>query len=458
MKASLTFLLLLLGLISTSQTVTQKLSAAVKKMEADSSMKHGIVSLYVINNKTGKVIYDKNSQIGLPAGSTQKVITSVTAFELLGKDYRYKTEVRYVKGLDTNDRLRSRLSVFGSGDPTFGSWRFKTTSTVNIFQGIKDSIIAKGISRIDGQILEKRYELEENIPDGWIWQDIGNYYGAAAHELNWNENQYDVILTPHKDGYWVEIYRTEPQNIIGLNLYSRVHVGAERSGDNTNIYWPSSNKFAYIIGTIPKDEKYFKISGSLPQPANQLKQDLTKYLIESGIVITDSSFLFKRTPIPSGELVFTHVSPSLDSINFWFLQKSINLYGEAFLITISKEEKGCYRSDSGVAVIKDFWSKRGIDKSALNIKDGSGLSPANRITANALVTVLNYAKTKPWFSSFYDALPYVNGFKMKSGTIGDVLAYTGYIGDYTFSIIVNNYDGKARDMREKMLTLLDNLK
>ena len=52
-----------------------------------------LASLYVIDAKTGKVVFDKNSQIGLAPASTQKIITSVTAFELLGKDYRYKTEL-----------------------------------------------------------------------------------------------------------------------------------------------------------------------------------------------------------------------------------------------------------------------------------------------------------------------------------------------------------------------------
>jgi serine-type D-Ala-D-Ala carboxypeptidase/endopeptidase (penicillin-binding protein 4) len=297
----------------------------------------------------------------------------------------------------------------------------------------------------------------EMIPDGWVWQDIGNYYGAGAISTNWRENQYDVFLRAgRKIGLGVEIVETKPDTIVSLNLISEATTAEAGTGDNTFIYYPSKDKYSRIRGTIPINEEHFKISGSLPSPTKQLVKELSDYLKKSGIKIsasidTNLDKLFLKQ-------FYFHTSPPLDSINYWFLQKSINLYGEAFLKTMAYEKTKVGSTDSGVAVIKDFWSTRGIDKSALNIKDGSGLSPANRITANSLVTVLNYAKTKPWFSSFYDALPYVNGFKMKSGTIGDVLAYTGYIGDYTFSIIVNNYDGKARDMREKMLTLLDNLK
>ena len=167
--------------------------------------------------------------------------------------------------------------------------------------------------------------------------------------------------------------------------------------------------------------------------------------------------------IPPQKLLVTNYSPPLDSINYWFLQKSVNLYGEAFVKTIAYEKTGFGSTDTGVNIIKDFWSRNGIEKSALNIIDGSGLSPANRVTTNALVTVMQYAKKQNWFSSFYNALPEQNGIKMKSGYIGGVRSYTGYIKsksgtEYTFSFIINNYDGNPGAVREKMWKLLDVLK
>src|SRR6186997_1363317 len=75
-----------------AQTVSQKLQKAYQQFENDSQLKHAISSLYVIDAKTGDVVFDKNSQIGLADASSQKIITAATAFELLGKDYRYKTE------------------------------------------------------------------------------------------------------------------------------------------------------------------------------------------------------------------------------------------------------------------------------------------------------------------------------------------------------------------------------
>ena len=74
--------------VSFGQKEIEQLSNAFKKFEADSQFKHATISLYIIESKTGKPVFDKNSQVGLAPASCQKVVTSAAAFELLGKDYR----------------------------------------------------------------------------------------------------------------------------------------------------------------------------------------------------------------------------------------------------------------------------------------------------------------------------------------------------------------------------------
>jgi D-alanyl-D-alanine carboxypeptidase/D-alanyl-D-alanine-endopeptidase (penicillin-binding protein 4) len=156
--------------------------------------------------------------------------------------------------------------------------------------------------------------------------------------------------------------------------------------------------------------------------------------------------------------LYTNYSPPLDSINYWFLKKSINLYGEALVKTLGYEKRKMGSTDSGLAVIKAFWKSIGIDPASINISDGSGLSPQNRVTASALVRVMQYARARPWFRAFYNALPEINGIKMKSGTIGGAKSFTGYVGDYTFAIIVNNYNGSSTEMVRKLYKVLDVLK
>jgi D-alanyl-D-alanine carboxypeptidase/D-alanyl-D-alanine-endopeptidase (penicillin-binding protein 4) len=161
--------------------------------------------------------------------------------------------------------------------------------------------------------------------------------------------------------------------------------------------------------------------------------------------------------------IHSEVSPSLDSIIYWFLKKSINLYGEALIKTLAYEKKRIGSTDSGVVVVQNFWKERGLPEDELNIVDGSGLSPLNRVTTHSQVEILKYAKTKDWFPDFYNALPEYNGMSMKSGTIHDVKGFCGYHKakngkEYIFSFLVNNYNGSASFLINKMYKVLDILK
>jgi D-alanyl-D-alanine carboxypeptidase/D-alanyl-D-alanine-endopeptidase (penicillin-binding protein 4) len=231
----------------------------------------------------------------------------------------------------------------------------------------------------------------QGTPGGWTWDDIGNYYGAGARGLNWHENQYDIILKPGKNAKdSVAVIETIPQLVIPF-IVNELTTGKAGSGDNSIIYLPENGIVAYLRGTIPAGKETFKIAGSIPNPLVAAKYNLTNYLFKNGIItlpLINSQFSIydKKEKAPTfSNLIFTHYSPPLDSINYWFLQKSVNLFGEAFVKTIAYEKTGFGATDTGLNIIKDFWSKNGIEESALHIIDGSGLSPANRVTTNALV-------------------------------------------------------------------------
>ena len=171
----------------------------------------------------------------------------------------------------------------------------------------------------------------------------------------------------------------------------------------------------------------------------------------------------EKFPLPS-KVLDIYRSPALDKIVYWFNQKSINLYGEHLVKTLALKQGKEITTEEGVAFIKDFWSKKlKIDPAAMNISDGSGLSPANRITTLAMAQILQSIKKEPWFDSFYESLPVYNSMKMKSGSISDVIAYTGYQvtssgTPLVFSFIINNYNGSSTAVRQKLFNVLNVLK
>jgi serine-type D-Ala-D-Ala carboxypeptidase/endopeptidase (penicillin-binding protein 4) len=449
-----------------AQTISQKLATAYKQFENESQLKHAISSLYVIDATTGKVVFDKNSQIGLAPASSQKVITAATAFELLGRDFRYKTEFGY-GGEISDSILFGSVYIQSNGDPTLGSQRFKNTSSALVESKFVSELHKRNIFRHNGALVGIIGRNEDHsIPDGWVWQDIGNYYGAASGGLNWNENQFDLILKPgKKEGDSVKLIRAKP---VMLNEFVNcLKTGKKNSGDNAYIYFEPGSHSRYITGTIPCCVDSFTISGSafnsnyftLGNFADILRKN--QFRQQSGsfnISVTNEYFADK--PVVN---FYTHYSPSLDSIIYWFLKKSINLYGEALIKTMAYEKKGFGATDTGVNVIKGFWKQKGLDPNEINIYDGSGLSPMNRVTPHAQVEVLKYAMKQNWFRYFYDALPEYNGMKLKSGTIGDVKAFCGYHTsrdgkNYIISFIVNNYSGSSSTLVNKMYRVLDVLK
>ena len=214
--------------------------------------------MYVINANTGEVVFDKNSRVGLATASTLKIITAATAYELLGKDFRYETKIGY-EGKIKNGVLDGNLVLIGSGDPTFGSWRWEQTKENLIFKKIVDSIKKLRVKKIeDVWVVDNTNWNFETIPDGWIWQDIGNYYGAGAKKLNWRENQFDIFLkSGSKIGDSVKIVSYSPQYI---DLNSELTSQAKGSGDNAYVYYGLNESGGTIRGTIPIEENAFKIS------------------------------------------------------------------------------------------------------------------------------------------------------------------------------------------------------
>jgi len=447
---------------SFAQNVTKALQTAYQKFENDSQLSNAISSLYVINAKTGEVVFDKNSGIGLATASTLKVVTAATAYELLGRDFKYKTEFGFVK----SDTLNDPLFIRGYGDPTFGSFRYVSTKPEKIMSLFLQKL--KENRKVFGSFLQVDHSAFETqlIPDGWIWQDIGNYYGAGAGGFNWRENQYDLTLKSSSEiGEAVDIVAVndEKENLCFRN---ELKSAAKGTGDNAYIYLPVGGQEAFVRGTIPVDENKFTISGASFDPASYFTADFNKYFKsqnkDSRWKNTQAGYLARKITNPV-TVLYTHYSPSLDSIIYWFLKKSINLYGEALTKTLAYEKNGFGETGKGVSITKNFWKEKGIPSTELNIVDGSGLSPLNRVTTHAQVMVLKYAKNQSWFNGYYEAFPEYNGMKMKSGTINGVKGFCGYQkskdgNEYIFSFLVNNYNGSSSSLVQKMYKVLDELK
>ena len=443
---------------------------AYSRFENDSQMKFGISSISILNAETGAIVYAKNENVGLASASTLKTITAATAYHLLGKDFVWETSLGYNGTISSNGTLNGDVVVTGAGDPSLGSDRYDQTRPELILKKWTEAIARSGIKNITGSIIaDDRLFGTQTMPGGWTWQDMGNYYGAGPSSLSWRENQFDLIFKPaNRVGEPAELIGTEPQ-MNYLKIVNEVLTGAPGSGDNVYAYSAPYSTVIYLRGTYGIDLKK-AIAASVPDPAYHLAYQFLSRLKQSGISVEKDAVTARELSLNNqlfqapSKIIDIHTSANLDKIIYWFNQKSINLFGEHLIKTIAWKEAKEITTTNGARVLKDFWFKKeGIDPDAINIYDGSGLSPSNRITTMAMAQVLHSIKKESWFAGFYESLPVYNDMKMKSGSISDVIAYTGYQTSsngtpLVFSFIINNYKGSSSTARQKMFTVLNTLK
>lgn len=440
-----------------AQNISEKLDAATKNLMNSSGAIASNLSLYV-SDEEGKLIYEYQGNKGLSTASTQKIFTAAAALETLGKDYTYKTTSSY-SGNISGGNLNGNLFISSNGDPTLGSWRYESFKPENFKKKLIEAIKNAGITKISGDlVIDDSYFDHQTIPGGWPWDDLGNYYGAGVWSVNWRENQFDVNINGTD-------FKNFSYPLAGIKWLNDLKTGGD--SDQSLVFTAPYSDVALINGTLPAG-KTTTVSGSVPNPPLQLGMEVQQWLKESGIdfsgkVVTNSQLEIEGKsiiPSPKNNIILTYQSPTLDKIVYWFLRKSVNMYGETLVKTLGKEKKGDSSFKSGVAYLKEFWKSKGINGNMINFADGSGLSPQNYVSAKAEVQALLYTRKQPWFNAYYDGFPVQdNGLKMKSGTMKDTKSFAGFHTakdgkKYVFSIIINNYQGSGSTELQKILNVL----
>jgi serine-type D-Ala-D-Ala carboxypeptidase/endopeptidase (penicillin-binding protein 4) len=446
------------GILFAQETKKEKLANAVKQLLAEKDMKYGSLSFTVLDASSNKEVYTYNPNLGLPAASTQKIITAITAYEVLGANFKYQTNFYLRKDAKVNTIL-----VNGNYDPTLGSYRYSSTKSDIILETLKKKLAAQNIhSAMKLKFSSNVASMDiNNTSDAWIFEDLGNYYGAPCSPLIWRENKYDVYLDT-KSGSNTTIKSTSPAWLSDMIRFeNRIKVGAIESGDNSCLYKYPFNNSVVGMGSIGKDLDNQEVSGSV-QGEQYFWYNLNNFLNDKDPASKLSSPQFTKN-FEKATLLYQHTSPSLDSINYWFLKKSVNLYGESLLRTLGMEKYKNYDYQKGIHVIANMAQKIGVDSNAIHIFDGSGLSPQNRISSNALCQFMQFARNQKYYKQFYSSLPIINDISMKSGSIHGVRAYTGYISGadnniYTFAIVANNFTCSGKEMQSKLWKILDVLK
>lgn len=150
---------------------------------------------------------------------------------------------------------------------------------------------------------------------------------------------------------------------------------------------------------------------------------------------------------------------------------SVNWRSSKLLRKIGGQKYQSATTTAGARAILQFWQEKGVDTDGMVFDDGNGLSRNNAISPKQLVDALYSMQTSPFFQPFYESLPLAGlsgtlrkamkgtaaegRVRAKTGTIASVKSFAGYAHTVSgrrvvFSIIVNNYDGRVKNMKKKL--------
>jgi serine-type D-Ala-D-Ala carboxypeptidase/endopeptidase (penicillin-binding protein 4) len=448
-------------------------------------LENGFLGISIKSVNANKNIVEFNNKKSLQPASTMKLISSATALMTLGENFTYSTILEY-DGYIKDSVLNGNIIIKGSGDPSLGSWRFKTQPDYKqITELWAKEIKDLGIKEIKGRVFGDGSIFDENvIADTWIWGDMGNYYGSGAYGLNMNENLYWATFKPANYMESATLVKTSP-DLPYYQKINRVLTDKAGTGDQVNIYSTPFQDILVMEGFVPSGDN-FSVKGSIPDPALFSAYFLQKKMEELGIKVSESPLsyleankknIYFQKPSKTTQIDLLK-SPPLRELARECNFHSINLYAETFLKTPSVMLNLGSTTDAAVKGLQQIWQSKGIKLEGLKMKDGSGLSPSNAVTTDNMTEVLKAMYLEKSFNAFYESIPIVGvsgtvqnlakksraigNVRAKSGSIEGVRAYSGYFtarnGEmYCFSMMLNKYNsdlGSATRELEKLIVLM----
>ena len=477
-KIVLLCLLICLHLLAGAQT-----PAPVKWLLQAPYMRGASFSLVVKDVQEGRTVYSYDTDRLQSPASVLKTVATATALEILGEDYRYPTTLEY-DGILENGTLEGTLYIKGSGDPSLGSSHFAPGQ--NKFLSTWIAALQKaGIKHITGAVISDESIFDtEGVSIKWLREDMGNYYAPGSYGISIFDNMYKLSLQTGAAGTRPVLKGTEPD--IPFIRFKNYLKAAPVSSDSAYIIGAPLDVVRYLYGVLPANREAYVLKGDIPDPALYLARYLTDQLQQKGIRVDGSPSCYRieveenRWKKEERKEIVTTYSPTLREIASICNHVSHNLYADAMVKTVGLQYKQRRNEmissfGRGVQVVKEYWEKKGLDVFPLRMNDGSGLAPADKVSAGFMGELLVYMATESAVSdAFIASLPqagiegsvrnFLKGSKLqgkahlKSGGITGVRSYAGYITKdgktYAVAVFSNNYSCPMSRMTRALEKLL----
>ncbi|ETK31842.1 D-alanyl-D-alanine carboxypeptidase/D-alanyl-D-alanine endopeptidase [Microbispora sp. ATCC PTA-5024] len=416
----------------------------------DSRLAPARAGVVVRDADTGEELYSLDAgKLFAPASNT-KLLTSAAALDTLGTDYRFTTQVLATP--KAGKAVVGDLVLKGSGDPTM---------LAADYDALAAQVAAAGVKVVTGRLVADDTWFDDvRLGTDWAWDDEPYYYAGqisaltAAPDTDYDAGSVIVSVSPgDAPGAPAKVATTPETDYV--TIVNRATTGAET---DVAVVREHGGNTVVVSGTVADEyDEWVAVWDPTLYAASLFRRGLAAH----GVRVLGPT---ARGAAPAGAAaVASHESMPLSRLLTPFLKLSNNMHAEILTKAMGRKAAGRGTWDAGLAVTTAFARANGVQ--TLRLRDGSGLSRVDALTPSGITSLLRAVRGKPWFRTWYDALPVAGvpdrmvggtlrsrmqgtpaagNVHAKTGSLTGVSALSGYVtaadGEpLVFSVVTNGF-------------------
>jgi serine-type D-Ala-D-Ala carboxypeptidase/endopeptidase (penicillin-binding protein 4) len=456
--------------VAPAQQGDPELTSAIDTILADPRFRGSMVSVAVRDADSGEPLYERDVDRRLNPASNMKLFSSAAAMDALGPDYRFDTDL-LADGPVRGGTLMSDLYLRGGGDPTM---------LADDYSDLARRLKAAGVDRIQGDVVaDDSFFDDVPLATAWSWDDEPFYYSAVtsaltvAPDTDYDSGTVIARTAPGEEAGLEPVVTLQPRTDAVL-VDNRATTGPAGSGTDLTVERQHGSDRVLVTGSIAVDAPASNEWVTVADPTAYAGDVLARALAAEGVRLNGG--VGEGSTPAQARVLATHRSMPLQQLLTPFMKLSNNMHAEALVKTMGSEATGVGSWGTGLAVVRDYAQRVGVDISTLRISDGSGLSRFDLLSADHIADLLTGVRAEPWFQTWYDALPVAgnpdrltggtlrsrmrntpaaDNLHGKTGSMTSVTALSGYVTnadgrELVFSMVSNNYLQSPRSAEDAL--------
>jgi D-alanyl-D-alanine carboxypeptidase/D-alanyl-D-alanine-endopeptidase (penicillin-binding protein 4) len=390
---------LLIACLQNAQSEEMLPNAVKKSLQLSKIPESGLAFQVLPLGKNSQSPISWRANIPMNPASTMKLLTTTSALEILGPQYRWKTQV-YGTGTLENGVYTGNLIWKGSGDP-----KFVPEELSPIMANLRD----QGINEINGQLIFDRSAYSPSVkntapldgessrtynvtPDPLLYA-----FQTLSFKITSNGGQPEISYTPH---------------LAGLHVINQLQPSKGSCGD-----WTKTVKTS--IRQINENEYNASFIGKFSVNCGEVNWNIVtieaNQFLKQGIMAAweDAGGKWKEAPqassgtLPNGaKLLVNHQGILLSDAVKDTNKYSNNVMARQIFLTLGLE-KGTkpVTTNESTRIVKEWLRRAKLDFPELVIENGSGLSNIERISPQSMTSLLKFAVQSKNADALVNSLP-----------------------------------------------------